>query len=142
VVICGNNRKLLKRLQQRFIHDNRVRIFGHVRSLARFMGAADLLISKPGGLTMSEAMAKGLPTIIISPIPGQEERNARYFCRHGAAERAETSEEVVEWVETLFSHPQKLAQLKENAFTLARPRAAMGAAESILELIGERVAVV
>jgi len=60
-----------------------VQIFGYTRQIPMLMDAADLLISKPGGLTSSEALAKNLPMIITNPIPGQEERNARYLERQG-----------------------------------------------------------
>jgi processive 1,2-diacylglycerol beta-glucosyltransferase len=55
--------------------------------MSEFMAAADCLIGKPGGLTISEALARGLPMVIVNPIPGQEERNADYLLEEGAAIR-------------------------------------------------------
>ncbi len=66
-----------------------MRLFGYTKMVNTMMDAADLLITKPGGLTSSEALAKGLPMIITNPIPGQEERNARYLLKHGVAEEAD-----------------------------------------------------
>lgn len=139
LVVCGNNRKLFKRMQAEFSDNRSVKIFGHTRNVPRLMDAADLLISKPGGLTTSEAMAKGLPMITINPIPGQEERNARYLHRHGAAEGAETLEDLVQRVQDLFTHRDRLENLRGRVLALARPHAAYAAAESVLNILGEPV---
>jgi processive 1,2-diacylglycerol beta-glucosyltransferase len=69
VVVCGNNRALLRKMNRHFGEDRHVRVLGLTRSVHRLMDAADLLISKPGGLTTSEALAKGLPMVMIEPIP-------------------------------------------------------------------------
>ena len=102
------------------------------------MDAANLLISKPGGLTTSEALAKGLPMVMIEPIPGQEERNAQYLLRHGAAARADSLDELVRVVEHLLTDRSRLDRLRENGVILARPWAARDAAEAIASLIEER----
>jgi processive 1,2-diacylglycerol beta-glucosyltransferase len=138
VVVCGNNRPLLREMNRRFGGDRFVRVLGHTRSVHRLMAAADLLISKPGGLTMSEALARGLPVVMIEPIPGQEERNARYLLRHGAAVRADSLEDLEEAVHLLLSQKTRLDRLRENARALARPQAAREAAREIVSLIERR----
>jgi processive 1,2-diacylglycerol beta-glucosyltransferase len=138
LVVCGNNRALLRKMHRHFSEDRMVRVVGLTRSVHRWMDAADLLISKPGGLTTSEALAKGLPMVMIEPIPGQEERNAQYLLRHGAAERAETLEDLVHVVEQLFTDRARMARLREKGEGLARPWAAREAAEAIASLIEER----
>lgn len=137
VVVCGNNRSLLRRMHRYFSTDRHVRVLGHTRSIHRLMGAADLLVSKPGGLTTSEALARGLPMVMIEPIPGQEERNAKFLLRHGAAVRADTLDELVEVVSHLFADRSRLARLKENGARLARPWAARDAADAILSVVSQ-----
>lgn len=139
VVVCGNNRSLLKGLHKRFGDDGAVVLLGHTRQVSRLMDAADLLVSKPGGLTSSEALIKGLPMIIVRPIPGQEEWNASYLLRHGAAERVEDLPDLTAHVRDLLSHRERLQRMRERCRALARPRAAHDAAESLLSLIGEPV---
>jgi processive 1,2-diacylglycerol beta-glucosyltransferase len=139
VAVCGSNRRLWRRLHDRFASDRAVRLFGPTRGVSRLMEAADVLISKPGGLTSAEALVKGLPFVMINPIPGQEERNARYLLRHGAAARADTMEELTDTVGTLLTDERRREKLSENALALARPRAAYDAAEAVLRLIGEPV---
>jgi processive 1,2-diacylglycerol beta-glucosyltransferase len=139
IVVCGNNRRLLKDLQKRFSGDASVLLFGHTRQVPRLMDAADLLVSKPGGMTTSESLAKGLPMMIVKPIPGQEEWNAGYLLRHGAAERATSLEALMESVRGLLSHRDRLERMREKCLSLARPWAAFDAAESLLSLVGEPV---
>ncbi|MBK6880678.1 MAG: glycosyltransferase [Elusimicrobia bacterium] len=138
IVVGGTNRRLVRSLNARFGDDRHVRVLGHTRTIHRLMDASDVLISKPGGLTTSEALAKGLPMIIIEPIPGQEERNAQFLLRHGAAVRADTLDELVRSVGGLFNHRGRLEQLRENGRALARPWAARDAAEAIVSLMEER----
>jgi processive 1,2-diacylglycerol beta-glucosyltransferase len=140
LVVCGNNRSLLRKMNKQFGEDRHVRVIGLTRSVHRLMDAADLLISKPGGLTTSEALTKGLPIVMIQPIPGQEERNAQYLLRHGAAERADTLEDLVRVVEQLLTGRGRLERLRENGGFLARPWAARDAAGAIAALIEEREA--
>lgn len=139
VVVCGNNRKLLKDLQAQVSGDSSVVLLGHTRSVPRLMDAADVLVSKPGGLTTSEALIKGLPMVIVKPIPGQEEWNASYLMRHGAAERAETLPELSETVRQMLGHRDRLERMRESCLAIARPWSAYDAADALLSLIGEPV---
>ncbi len=90
VVLCGKNEKLRAQLtryaSERSIIFPATFIRSDTRIICRvYMAAADLMIGKSGGLTSSECLASGLPMLIVSPIPGQEERNANHLLEHGAA---------------------------------------------------------
>ncbi|MBI3291888.1 MAG: glycosyltransferase [Elusimicrobia bacterium] len=135
LVVTGLNRSLYRELRQRLGRDRRVRILGYSQSIPRFMDAADLIVTKPGGMTSSEAMAKGLPMIITNPIPGQEERNARYLLRQGVAERANSVEELVHLVQHLLQRPERLQRMANRAALVARPRAAYTAVDLILATV-------
>ncbi|HOW28283.1 MAG TPA: glycosyltransferase [Elusimicrobiota bacterium] len=139
LVVCGQNKAIYKKLRDRFKTDHSVRVFGYSKTIPRLMDAADLLISKPGGLTCAESLAKGLPLVMISPIPGQEERNARYLLKHGAAVRADNLRDLQNEVRSLLTHRQRFLRLQERQRALAKPRAAYDAAEAILRLMGEPV---
>ncbi len=78
------------------------------------MTAADLFVGKPGGLTTSEALAKGLPMVIINPIPGQEERNSDHLLEQGAAIRCNNLPALAYKIDTLIDTPGKLARMREN----------------------------
>ena len=135
LVATGINRDLYRALQKRYGKDRRVRVFGYSNQINTLMDASDLLITKPGGLTSSEALAKGLPMIITHPIPGQEERNARYLLKSGTAEQADDPEEMTRMAQTLLHHPTRLKRMAEKAHSIARPYAAMEVARHIFRLI-------
>ncbi len=135
IVNAGLNRELFRALHKRFGRDKRVRLFGYTRMINTFMDAADLLVTKPGGLTSSEALAKSLPMVITHPIPGQEERNARYLLKSGAAVQADEPAEIAAMVETLLNHPARLRRMAEKTKEIARPYAAIEIARHLDRLI-------
>lgn len=139
LVVCGQNRGTQKKLHKRFGGDHNVRIFGFTKNISRLMDASDLLISKPGGMTCAESLAKGLPLLMIKPIPGQEERNARYLLKHNAAERVDAIHDLPAIVQKLLQQKDRLRKLQENASALARPYAAYEAAEIILRFMKEPI---
>ena len=86
LVVCGHNRSLYRRLKIRTAHTGpRVALYGFVDNIHELMSVSDCMVSKSGGLTMSEALAKQLPTFILYPIPGQETGNRDVLVRHQAA---------------------------------------------------------
>jgi processive 1,2-diacylglycerol beta-glucosyltransferase len=135
LVTTGVNRDLFRTLQKRYGKDRRVRIFGYTKQVNTLMDASDLLVTKPGGLTSSEALAKGLPMILTNPIPGQEERNARYLLKQGVAEEADEPDDIARMVQGLLHHPTKLKRMVERTRVVAKPYAAMEVARQIFRLI-------
>jgi processive 1,2-diacylglycerol beta-glucosyltransferase len=106
-----------------------VAVFGFVNNMHELMDASDLVISKPGGLTTSEVLAKGKPMIIIDPIPGQEQRNGEYLLEAGAAVRLFEVEDAPYKIQTLLSDKPRLARMQKNALALGTPRAAFDIAK-------------
>lgn len=95
VVIVGKNRTLQSRVEEAARSSAAdTRVLGFVENVDEYMRASDVLLTKPGGLTTSEALSAELPMILIKPLPGQEERNARYLAAKGAALRAESQGDV------------------------------------------------
>jgi len=86
--LCGNNIALAKRLFRRFSGDGRLRIVGYTDSAVLWMRASDVLLTKPGGITSTEAAVAGVPLLLTAPIPGCETQNAAYFQARGIARRA------------------------------------------------------
>lgn len=86
--LCGSNRRLARRLKRRFAGEERLQIVGYTKQASLWMEACDVLLTKPGGLTSTEAAVKGVPLVLTAPIPGCETLNAAYFQRHGLASRA------------------------------------------------------
>ena len=122
VIVAGQNEKLLARLKRLRI-SHAVEVLGYVSNVDKLMAAADLLITKPGALTMTEAFAVGLPLILHAPIPGPEALNAAYAMAHGAAIEV-GDKKISAVVEELLSNPSRLAEMKLCAKELAKPHAA------------------
>ncbi|TCL73229.1 processive 1,2-diacylglycerol beta-glucosyltransferase [Hydrogenispora ethanolica] len=125
LVICGKNPRLqeeLTRLTQGA--RQQFQIYGFVDNMHELMEASDLMISKSGGLTVTEAMAKGLPLLVLNPIPGQETGNCQFLLRHGAGLRVKDPAQAREVLESLLDHPEQLAGMRENMRKLGRPDAA------------------
>jgi processive 1,2-diacylglycerol beta-glucosyltransferase len=135
LVATGLNRELYRLLKKTHGRDKYVRIFGYTRRIHTLMDAADFLISKPGGLTSSEALAKSLPMILTHPIPGQEERNARYLLHQGVAVRADSPDEIATAVQSLLTHPARLHRMVERTQAIATPYAAIEVSRWISRLV-------
>ena len=123
VVVAGSNQELRRELAS---HDFRqpVRILGFVSNMREWMTAADLILTKPGGLTSAEALAVGRPILIVNPIPGQEAANSDFLLEHGAAVKANRTEDISFRLEQLLGSPQ-LVELTRRATSLGKPRAAL-----------------
>lgn len=125
LVLAGHNAELLTALQQLAgQHRGRMLPLGYTEDVAPLMACADLLISKPGGLTSSECLALGKPMLIHSPIPGQEERNADYLLEQGVAMKASDATALEYRVQLLLREPERLWQMSSRALALGRPQAA------------------
>ena len=135
VVVCGRNEAARKRLAAiRPPGRHRVRVVGYTDRMRDLMAVADLLVTKPGGLTVSEALACGLPMALISPIPGQEVRNADYLLENGAAVKANSPAALTGKIEELLSSEVRLPEMRRKAKALGHPRAAFAVARLALEL--------
>lgn len=133
LVVTGTNEPLYHKLitqVPRMTHP--VQVFGHVEFIADLMSVSTLIITKPGGLTTSEALAKGLPLIILNPIPGQEVKNANFLAQAKAACEVHRTQELVSIVQHLLDNPPELERLAANARRLGKPKAALEAARLIL----------
>lgn len=125
-LVCGKNEKLRKRMDDLFADEPRVTVFGFVERIDRLMSRASCIVTKAGGITLSEAMALKLPVITYRPIPGQESGNAQYWAGKGMLTIAHRIEDI----------PEQAAEW------LAKERTAGGTARGIAAVdAAERIAV-
>jgi len=113
----------------------RAKVFGFTREIDELMAVADLVVTKPGGLTTSETLARGAVMVIVNPIPGQESRNSDYLLECGAAIKANSTALLTHKVTRLLQDPKRMELLKANVRRVARPRAAVEVVERSLEMI-------
>lgn len=134
VVVTGLNARLQKRLTNLVpTLRRRVVVLGHVPYVHELMALATLLVTKPGGMTTSEALAARLPLVVVDPIPGQEAKNTQYLLARGAARQAPAWGDVPPLVQELLDHPEPLAALRRAAAALGRPRSALEIAQRLLQ---------
>jgi processive 1,2-diacylglycerol beta-glucosyltransferase len=137
VVVAGKNPKVKADLLRAAVPErHRVQVLGFTDKMDELMAAADVVVSKPGGLTTSEAMARGAAMVIVSPIPGQEGRNSDYLLESGAAIKVNNTATLAYKLEQLLDDPRRLQSLRDNARRIARPRAAFDVAQEALGMIG------
>jgi processive 1,2-diacylglycerol beta-glucosyltransferase len=134
LAVAGRNARLHDRLKALELSlEGRLKVFGFVSNVQDLMAASHLMISKSGGLTVSECLASHLPMVVFAPIPGQEERNADYLMEHGAAVKAPTSDLLVFKIGELLEAPGRLRKMKKAARALGRPRAAEEILDGLLK---------
>jgi len=136
VAAAGRNAAIKRRLEA--IEPpprHRARVLPFTNEIDEYMAAADLVVSKPGGLTVAETLARGAVLVMVQPVPGQESRNSDYLLEHGAAVKANNLPLLVYKVDSLLSDPERLAGLRANVARLARPNAAFDVAAAALRFV-------
>ncbi len=134
VVVCGSNRKLFEQLSEAVAEAGRrhVHVYGFVQEIHELMAMSDLLITKPGGLTTSEAVAQALPMLLCHALPGQEQDNARILEQAGFAAQVRGGRELIGRLQLLLREPSRLASMKLAAEAFGGSHAAERAIDAIL----------
>jgi len=114
-------------------------VLGYTRRIDEYMAAADVIVSKPGGLTASEALCRGAAMLIVDPIPGQEARNSDDLLEGGAAVKVNNPASLSYKLTSLLTTPGRLESLRAGARQLAQPRAAFEIADHALRLLGREI---
>ena len=133
LVVCGRNIETRDRVQRAVGYDNEnFQVFGYTDRMPDLMKISDLFIGKPGGLTSAEALTCGLPMVIVSPIPGQEERNSDHLLEDGVAVKCNEMTTVPYKIDSLLDNPERLNQMRNRAYALSRPDAARLIVETLV----------
>ncbi len=122
LVVCGHNKKLYERLSQKA--QKNVKVYPLVHNMDELMAASDVMVTKPGGLSICEALANHLPLIFFNAIPGQETNNIRVLDQYGIGFKTQNVAMVKEVVERLKASPPALAAAVDATKLLAKPHAA------------------
>jgi processive 1,2-diacylglycerol beta-glucosyltransferase len=136
VVVAGKNVKAKQKLEAVDVpRRHRAKVMGFTTEIDELMAVADVVVSKPGGLTTSEVLARGAAMLIVNPIPGQESRNSDFLLENGAAIKANNAATLPLKLSRLLGDPGRLNAIKANAKRLGKPRAAFDAAQVALDLV-------
>ncbi|WP_110114010.1 glycosyltransferase [Bacillus sp. CGMCC 1.16541] len=139
IVVCGKNRELkaeLDVLQQSF--PTHLHVFGYVEQVDELYRLASLMITKPGGITLTEASAIGVPLILYKPTPGQEKANALFFKQQGAAIITHRTEEVYQAISFLFQSEHMLQTMKQAIQRIHQQHASTTIIQDIMETVHNR----
>ncbi len=146
IVVCGNNDQLKKSLEDKYsLEDSNkeVTILGFTNKISQYMEISDLIISKPGGLTVTEAFAKNIPMVIPFFIPGQEAENAEMLVEIGAAIKIDTIKELGPLIQSFIEDEKLLHRIRENMTKVSKDHSldnainlCMQFIESQIELVG------
>lgn len=122
IAICGNNQKLYIKLKKLF--GSSVKLVSHTDRMALLLRACDLYLTKPGGLSTSEAAVAGVPLALLPPIPGCESRNLSFFTQNGMAKEVHVSREGLEEILALMDDPEECRIMIEQQKKWIHPDAA------------------
>jgi processive 1,2-diacylglycerol beta-glucosyltransferase len=134
VVVCGHNEELVRKIQDlKDEYKLNMKVLGFIDNVYEYMDISDILISKSGGITVSESLAKGIPLVVISPILGQETGNCAFLVRNSAAVKVKRIEDLKAALEGLIADPVKLDKMKDAINSVKKPHAAYDAAKFAYE---------
>ncbi len=134
ISVCGNNADMKDSIDKLTL-TKKLLSLGYCNYVDKLMDAADCIITKPGGLTTSESLAKRLPMIIANPIPGQEERNTEFLLNCGAAIRSSEFQPLDEMLHLLFTSETRLTTMLSAIDEIRRPRATRDLCEFVVKNI-------
>ena len=123
-IVCGTNKKLFRWMNKNFHGRRDIHVIEYTNDISLLMDSADLYLTKPGGLSTSEAAAKGLPMVLVNAVSGCEEYNLRYFVQTGLAQTAAEPEELADLCIRLLSDPARLEAMGAAGRQIPRKNAA------------------
>jgi len=136
IVVTGGNRKIYNYLSKRAPHfRKKVIVLGYVEHIDELMEVSSVIISKPGGITVSEALAKGLALFIVKPIPGHETMNSDHLTKNRVAIKVDNLNNIEIFLKELFSSPSALVNMQSRAKKFSKPNSALDIAKGVLERI-------
>lgn len=136
IIVCtGNNKKLKNQLENMNNSDKKSIILGYTNEVYKLMSVADILITKPGGITMTEAMGKEIPPIFISPIPGQEEENTLYFINNGIGSLIKKETDITHTLNQIINNSYRMESIKTLEKLKSKPNATSDICKLLINLI-------
>ena len=123
-VACSNNEQLIRRMKRAFRKKPNIHICGYIDNISAMMDSADLFLTKPGGISTSEAMVKGLPMVLVNVVGGCETPNLEFFVSHGGAATADTPEAIAALCKRLLEHDEERLIMRQSLLAMHKTPAA------------------
>lgn len=138
ITVAGKNEKLKVNLEKLASHSSKnVVVLGYTNRIPEILSVSDIVISKPGGLTTTEAIVTSTPIVITSPIPGQEEHNSNYVLNNGLGYRLFDNADTLLTLKSIIKNKERLEQVKHMQKVLAKPNAAHDICEEMINLVSK-----
>ena len=138
-VLCGTNKRLFRQMKRRYAKQENIHIYDYVEDISLLMDSVDLYLTKPGGLSTTEAAVKCLPMVMIDAVAGCEAHNRRYFLNTGLGVTADSSKELAERCAELLSNPARTRELRAAGERHRPGVAAERICEEMIDLCGGRM---
>ena len=144
-IVCGTNEKLYKKLVKKYADSPNIHVAGYVDNMSLLLDSADLYLTKPGGISVSEAAVKHLPMVLIDAVGGCELYSRMHFIRLGGAQTGTDVTELTEVCLKLLEEPQRLMRMQEKMKSQSMPNAAMSIYDTmeqqcvVLDAVKERI---
>jgi processive 1,2-diacylglycerol beta-glucosyltransferase len=138
ILVCGKNISLQNEMEQVFSQHPRILIFGFHENIQELMSIASLIVTKPGGITLSEAISFCLPMLLFRPVPGQEHENAKYLDEKGAALISYTAEQLIVQIQMILEEPETLNAMRHSIQELRKSNSSDRIVMDILQDIESR----
>lgn len=133
VVISGKNKKMQEQFEKQAQGNSNVKVYGYTNKVPELMSISDLVVTKPGGLTITESLSSGLPIVVINPIPGQEVENAEFLEKKGVAIWIKKNDNPDQIISSLLKDKEKLKQMRINSKLMAKKHSTENICKIILE---------
>ncbi|ANE48894.1 hypothetical protein SY83_12700 [Paenibacillus swuensis] len=131
-LVCGNNKFLCQQMRRAFANYPNIHVYGYVEEIHKLMSISTCIVTKPGGITLSESLSSALPILIYRPVPGQEQENASYLESKGAALISHKPKELCRQIKTLLQDPQILSEMREAIQALHKPNSSESIVSDII----------
>jgi processive 1,2-diacylglycerol beta-glucosyltransferase len=136
IIVCGHNCKLQEHLgNELYQSQHSIKLMGYMETVDELMAISDILVTKPGGVTTTEALAMKLPMLLYKPMPGQEQDNAHFLLNAGVAVQANNPKELVSQLLELLANKQYLSWMKQNAKNIQAEKAVFFALDIIKKFL-------
>ena len=133
IAISGKNEKMQAKFEELVGENSNVQVYGYTNEVPELMSISDLVVTKPGGLTITEALASGLPIVVINPIPGQEVENAEFLEKKGVAVWIRKTENPDEAVKELLENPEQIKHMKIRSKLMAKKNSTRDICKILME---------
>ncbi|MDE5977535.1 MAG: glycosyltransferase [Turicibacter sp.] len=133
IVVCGNNKKLYNQTIQIAMKHSNLKVLGYCTEMHELLSIADIMVTKPGGISLTEAAVKGVPVILYNPVYGQELENAKYFSTKNAAIIVSSESELIYHILIILNEEGILDDMKQNIKKISREYSAKVIIEDVLK---------